>query len=181
MDLGISGRTAIICASSKGLGLGCAEALAAEGVNLVMNARGAETLEASAEAIRTAHGVTVKAVAADITTPDGRADVLAAAGEVDILVNNAGITRDTLLPVMTDEQWDDVIAVNLRGTFLFTRAVSKQMITDDESSIRTHHQHLECLWIDRQPGPDELLGVQGRRDWNDSQFCQRNCQTESHR
>jgi len=51
-----------------------------------------------------------------------------AMGSVDILVNNAGITRDTLMPVMTDEQWDDVIAVNLRGTFLFTRAASQKMM-----------------------------------------------------
>ena len=91
MDLGISGKSAIVCASSKGLGRGCAEALAAAGVNLVLNARGAEALEATAEAIRSAHGVDVKAVAADITTEEGRAKVLdAAGGQVDILVNNAG-------------------------------------------------------------------------------------------
>jgi 3-oxoacyl-[acyl-carrier protein] reductase len=90
MDLGISGRRALVCASSKGLGRGCAEALAAEGVHLVMNARGAEALEEAAAAIRAAHGVEVVTVAADITTEDGRAKVLAATGEVDILVTNAG-------------------------------------------------------------------------------------------
>lgn len=90
MDLGITGKRAIICASSKGLGLGCARALAAEGVNIVMNARGAEALESSASAIRAEFGVNVTAVAADITTPDGRQLVLDAAGDVDILVNNAG-------------------------------------------------------------------------------------------
>ncbi|MGR3660107.1 MAG: SDR family oxidoreductase [Paracoccaceae bacterium] len=90
MDLGISGKSAIVCASSKGLGLGCARALAAEGVNLVMNARGAEALEASATEIRNEFGVEVTAVAADITTEEGRAAVLAAAGDVDILVTNAG-------------------------------------------------------------------------------------------
>jgi 3-oxoacyl-[acyl-carrier protein] reductase len=90
MDLGISGKTAIVCASSKGLGRGCAEALAAEGVNLVLNARGAEALEATAEAIRAAHGVTVTTVAGDITTEEVRAAVLEAAGDVEILVNNAG-------------------------------------------------------------------------------------------
>ena len=90
MDLGIAGKKAIVCASSKGLGLGCARALAAEGVNLVMNARGAEALEASADAIRQEYGVEVTAVAVDITTPDGREAVLEAAGDVDILVNNAG-------------------------------------------------------------------------------------------
>jgi 3-oxoacyl-[acyl-carrier protein] reductase len=90
MDLGISGKRALVCASSKGLGRGCAEMLAANGVNLVMNARGAEALEKAAEDIRAAHGVEVIAIAADITTEEGRAKVLAAAGDVDILVNNAG-------------------------------------------------------------------------------------------
>ncbi len=90
MDLGISGKRAMVCASSKGLGRGCAEALAAEGVHLVMNARGAEALEETASAIRAAHGVEVVTVAADITTEEGRAAVLAVAGDVDILVTNAG-------------------------------------------------------------------------------------------
>ncbi len=90
MDLGISGRRALVCASSKGLGRGCAEALAAEGVNLVMNARTPGPLEEAAGAIRAAHGVDVVTVAADITAEEGRADVLAAAGDVDILVTNAG-------------------------------------------------------------------------------------------
>ncbi len=90
MDLGISGRRAVVCASSKGLGLGCARALAGEGVNLVMNARGAETLEASAQAIRDDFGVEVTTVAADITTAEGREAVLAAGAGADILVNNAG-------------------------------------------------------------------------------------------
>jgi 3-oxoacyl-[acyl-carrier protein] reductase len=90
MDLGIKGKTALVCASSKGLGLGCARALAGAGVNLVMNARGADALEASAAAIRADFGVEVTAVAADITSEDGRARVLSAAKDVDILVTNAG-------------------------------------------------------------------------------------------
>ncbi len=90
MDLGIRGKRALVSASSKGLGRGCAEALAAAGVTLVMNARTEGPLDEAAEAIRAAHGVEVIAVAADITTEDGRARVLEAAGEVDILVTNAG-------------------------------------------------------------------------------------------
>ena len=90
MDLGIRGKRALVCASSKGLGRGCAEALAEAGVDLVLNARGAAALEATAAAIRDAHGVAVTAVAADITPEDGRAAVLAATGAVDILVTNAG-------------------------------------------------------------------------------------------
>lgn len=90
MDLGIAGKRALVCASSKGLGRGCAEALAEAGVDLVMNARGAETLEAVAADIAGKYGVSVTPVAADVTTEEGRARVLAAAGEVDILVTNAG-------------------------------------------------------------------------------------------
>jgi 3-oxoacyl-[acyl-carrier protein] reductase len=89
VDLGIKGRRALVCASSKGLGRGCAEALAAAGVDLVMNARGAEALEAAAAAIRAAHQVNVVTVAGDITTDAGRAAVLAH-GPFDILVTNAG-------------------------------------------------------------------------------------------
>jgi 3-oxoacyl-[acyl-carrier protein] reductase len=90
MDLGIRGRRAIVCAASKGLGRGCAEALAAEGVELVLNARGEAALEAAAAAIRERHGVAVTAVAADIATSAGRDAVLAACREPDILVTNAG-------------------------------------------------------------------------------------------
>ncbi|WP_170556959.1 SDR family oxidoreductase [Ruegeria atlantica] len=90
MDLGINGKRALVCASSKGLGLGCAEALAAAGVDLVMNARGSEALEASADRIRTEHGVQVQTVACDVTSADGQAQVIEAAQGVDILVTNAG-------------------------------------------------------------------------------------------
>ena len=90
MDLGINGKRALVCASSKGLGRGCAEALAAAGVHLTLNARGAEALEATAAAIRDTYGVEVTAVAADVTTPEGRAACLDAAGQLDILVTNAG-------------------------------------------------------------------------------------------
>ncbi|WP_375256827.1 SDR family oxidoreductase [Citreimonas sp.] len=90
MDLGIRGKRALVCASSKGLGRGCAEALAEAGVDLVLNARGAEALDATAQAIRDRHQVQVTTVAADITSEDGRARVLDAAGEIDILVTNAG-------------------------------------------------------------------------------------------
>ena len=90
MDLGIKGKRALVCASSKGLGLGSARALADAGVSLVMNARGAEALEAAAAAIRADFGVDVVTVACDVTTPEGHAAVLEAAGDIDILVTNAG-------------------------------------------------------------------------------------------
>ncbi len=91
MDLGIAGKWALVCAASKGLGKGCAMALAAEGVNVVVTARGAEALEATAAALRAlGGGGEVRAIAGDITTAAGRAAALAACPQVDILVNNAG-------------------------------------------------------------------------------------------
>jgi 3-oxoacyl-[acyl-carrier protein] reductase len=90
MDLGIKGKWALVCAASKGLGKGCAAALVREGVNVVITARGAEALEATALELRALKGGEVRTVAGDITTPEGRAAALAACPQVDILVNNAG-------------------------------------------------------------------------------------------
>jgi len=94
MDLGIAGRTALVCGASKGLGYGCAEALVREGVNVVVVARGAEALEAAAKNLAGAAAGTpapfVKAVAADITTEAGRAAVFALGHAFDIVVTNAG-------------------------------------------------------------------------------------------
>jgi 3-oxoacyl-[acyl-carrier protein] reductase len=91
MDLGIKGRHALVCAASKGLGKGCAMALAREGVNVIITARTQSDLDAAAEEIRhEAPDVMVTAVAGDITAPEGRAAALAACPDPDILVNNAG-------------------------------------------------------------------------------------------
>jgi 3-oxoacyl-[acyl-carrier protein] reductase len=90
MDLGIAGKWALVCAASKGLGKGCAAALAREGVNVVITARGAEALEATAAELRAFAGGEVRSVVGDITTAAGRAAALAACPQVDILVNNAG-------------------------------------------------------------------------------------------
>ncbi len=90
MDFGLKGRKAIVCAASKGLGRGTAEALAGEGVDLVINARTADTLNTTAQEIEAKYGVTVTAIAGDITSEAGRAAVLEACPEPDILINNAG-------------------------------------------------------------------------------------------
>ncbi|MEO8658052.1 MAG: SDR family oxidoreductase [Bryobacteraceae bacterium] len=90
MDLGIRGKRALVCAASKGLGRGCALSLAREGAEVTIVARTEATLAAAADAIRAATGATVHTVAADITTPDGRAAALSACPQPDILVNNAG-------------------------------------------------------------------------------------------
>jgi 3-oxoacyl-[acyl-carrier protein] reductase len=90
MELGIEGKWALVCAASKGLGKGCATALAKEGVNVVITARGADVLEATARELRVLGRGEIRAVAGDITTEAGRAAALAACPQVDILVNNAG-------------------------------------------------------------------------------------------
>lgn len=90
MDLGIRGKWGIVCASSKGLGRGCAEALASAGVNLVMCARGKDALEVTAEDIRIEHGVQVKTAAIDVTKDEGREQLYSLCPSPDILVTNAG-------------------------------------------------------------------------------------------
>jgi 3-oxoacyl-[acyl-carrier protein] reductase len=91
MDLGLQGRWALVCAASKGLGRGCAEALVGEGANVVITARGEADLQATAAALRALNpAVEVRAVPGDIATHEGRAAALAACPQVDILINNAG-------------------------------------------------------------------------------------------
>jgi 3-oxoacyl-[acyl-carrier protein] reductase len=90
MDMGIAGRRALVCAASKGLGRGCAEALAQEGVDVTILARTEADVRRAAEEIGAATGRKVAWLACDITTPEGRAAALAACPEPDILVNNAG-------------------------------------------------------------------------------------------
>ncbi len=124
MDYGIRGKRALVCASSKGLGRGCAEALAEAGVNLILNARGAETLEATAAEIRAAHGVEVATVVADVATPQGQDSVIAAAQGVDILVTNAGGPPPGM---WTDWDRDDFIAA-LDANMLAPIALMKALL-----------------------------------------------------
>lgn len=128
MDLGIKGKKALVCASSKGLGRGCAEALAEAGVNLVLNGRGADVLEATAAELRSKYGVEVTAVAADVATEDGRAQLIAAADDLDILVNNAGGPPPG---VWSDWDRDDFIAAldaNMLAPIALMKALMPGMI-----------------------------------------------------
>ncbi|EEQ95812.1 short-chain dehydrogenase/reductase SDR [Brucella intermedia LMG 3301] len=110
VDLGLKGRKAIVCASSKGLGRACAEALAEAGCDLVLNGRNEQTLAETAKAIRQAFNVRVDAVAADVSTAEGQAELLSACPAPDILVNNNGgpafkdfrrLDRDAILQGVT--------------------------------------------------------------------------------
>lgn len=122
MDLGIRGRKAIVCAASKGLGKGCAVALAEAGVALTLCARGAEALEATAAEIRAATGVPVATVACDITTEEGRGAVLEACPEPDILVNNAGGPPPGDFRDFTLDDWRRAVEANMLTPIALVRA-----------------------------------------------------------
>lgn len=113
MDLGIRGKRALVSAASKGLGRGCAAALAEAGVDLVICARGAEALAETAEALRAAHGVKVTGIVADITQEEDRARVLEAAGEIDILVTNAGGPPPGLWPDWSRDDFIKALDANM--------------------------------------------------------------------
>lgn len=128
MDLGISGRKAIVCAASKGLGKGCATALAREGVEVLITARGAEALEATAAEIRAATGATVHTLAGDVTTPEGRAAILAAMPEPDILVNNAGGPPPGDFRAWDETAWRAAVEANMITPIMLIRAVVDGMV-----------------------------------------------------
>ena len=123
MDMGLTGKRAIVCAASKGLGRACAMALAREGVEVVITARGVETLEDTAAEIRAATGVRVTAVAGDITTEAGRAAALAACPEPDILVNNAGGPPPGDFRNWEREDWIRALDANMLTPIFLIRAV----------------------------------------------------------
>jgi 3-oxoacyl-[acyl-carrier protein] reductase len=129
MDLGIKGRTALVCAASKGLGKGCAMSLARDGVSLVITARGKETLEATAEEIRRATGAKVLAVAGDITTPEGRARALEACPQPDILVNNAGGPPPGDFRNWSRDDWVKALEANMLTPIELIKSVIDGMIT----------------------------------------------------
>jgi 3-oxoacyl-[acyl-carrier protein] reductase len=123
MDLGLAGRKALVCAASKGLGKGCALALAREGVELIITARGAEALDATAEEIRRGTGATVTAIAGDITTEAGREAALAACPEPDILINNAGGPPPGDFRDWDRDAWIKAVDANMLTPIFLTKAV----------------------------------------------------------
>jgi 3-oxoacyl-[acyl-carrier protein] reductase len=128
MDLGLQGRRAIVCAASKGLGKACAVSLAGEGVDLVINSRSPDVLEATAEEIRSETGVTVTPVAADITTEEGRAAVLAACADPDILINNAGGPPPGDFRDWDRDEWIKAIDANMLTAIFLIKATVDGMI-----------------------------------------------------
>src|SRR5271163_1767559 len=145
MDLGIRGRTAIVCASSQGLGKACALALAEAGVSLIINGRNRALLEQTAEDIRRATGVTVTPVAADVSTAEGQAALLAACPSPDILINNnggppfrdfrqldrqallAGVTMNMVTPIELIQKVIDAMAARGFGRIVNITSISVKM------------------------------------------------------
>ena len=123
MDTGLTGRTALVCAASKGLGRACALALAREGVAVTITARGAEALEATAVELRALTGVQVTTVAGDITTEAGRVAALAACPAPDILVTNAGGPPPGDFRDWSREDWLQALDANMLTPIALMRAV----------------------------------------------------------
>lgn len=125
-------RVAIVTGASRGIGRATAIALAEAGANVVINYAGSEAAAKETEVLCQAHGAKTLLIQADVAkSKDCQRivdETIAAFGKVDILVNNAGVTRDNLLMCMTDEEFDQVIATNLRGTYAMMKAVSRPMM-----------------------------------------------------
>ncbi|MBK6604774.1 MAG: SDR family oxidoreductase [Leptospiraceae bacterium] len=134
MDLGITGKWALVCGASKGLGLGCAQALAADGANVMIVARGAEALQAAAAGLRALPGAgKVLAVATDITTEEGRAAVFSAAGgpgkDFDIVVTNAGGPPPGDFRDWDREAWIKALDGNMLTPIALIKATVDGMVT----------------------------------------------------
>ncbi len=123
MDLGIAGRHAIICASSRGLGRACAEALAAEGVDIVVNGRDPQRLAQTADELRQRFDVAVQAVVGDVTTEEGRTALLSAVGKPDILITNNAGPPPASFQSLSQDDWFRALDGNLVAALLMIRSV----------------------------------------------------------
>lgn len=123
MDLGIAGRSAILIASSRGLGRACAESLAREGVNVVINGRTEADVTQAVDELRAAHDVTVTGVVADATTTEGRAALLAACPDPDIVLLNGEGPSPAMFDTLSEEQWAETAQRSMIAPLLFVQAV----------------------------------------------------------
>jgi len=128
MDLGIAGRKAIVCASSRGLGRACAEALARAGCEVVINGRNRDVVEAAAAELRQTTGATITGVAADVATPDGQKALFAACPEPDILINNNSGPPFRDFRQLSREQMLDGVIANMVVAIELTQKVIDPMI-----------------------------------------------------
>ena len=142
------GKVAVVTGAARGIGRAVAEKLASEGADLVVCDLQSEWLTETTEAVR-GLGRKVLPLAVDVGDSEAVnacvAEVLKEFGRIDVMVNNAGITKDTLLVRMSDEDWDAVLRVNLKGTFLFTRAVARPMMKQRGGAIISRIVTLTCI------------------------------------
>lgn len=135
----LDGKTAVVTGASRGIGRAIALQLASEGANVVVNFSGSEQKAQQVVEEITSLGVKAIAVQANVSDSESVQNLMNAAleqfGSIDILVNNAGITRDNLIMRMKEEEWDDVINTNLKGVFLCTKAVTRQMMKQRSGRI----------------------------------------------
>ena len=131
IQVNLSGQTALVTGASRGIGKSIALVLGSAGAKVACIARNEEKLQETVGEISAAGG-SAEAFALNVTDSEAVQQLVEKIAEdwekIDIIVNNAGITRDTLIPRMSDEEWDDVIATNLRSVFLFTRAGIQAMM-----------------------------------------------------
>ena len=164
MELGISGRRAIVCASSRGLGLGCAQALAQAGCEVVINGRNRDVLEATATALRNATGAKITAVQADVATAEGQAALFAACPEPDILVNNnAGPPPREFRELDRQQIIDGVIANMVVGIELIQKAIDPMIRKKFWPDRQYHVRHREVA----AGKPRSVVG----RAWGLKHFC----------
>jgi len=134
----LDGKTAIVTGAARGIGQAIATELAGNGANLVLCDLQADWLSETAE-LAEGLGVQVKCISVDVSNADDVTKAVAEAtetfGGIDILINNAGITKDTLLMRMSEEDWDAVLSVNLKGTFLFSKAIARPMMKNKGGAI----------------------------------------------
>lgn len=122
MDLGLTGRRALVCASSKGLGYACAFALAREGADVIINGRSGETLLAAKAQLEKASGRTVTAIVADLGDKAARDALIAESGEIDILVNNNGGPPPGQFQNWDEEAWVSAVNMNMIPALMLIRA-----------------------------------------------------------
>jgi len=138
IQVDLNGQTAVVTGASRGIGRAIALRLAGAGAKVACVARGEDKLRETAEAISAAGG-SAEVRPCDVTDSQAVSKLIEGLhekwGRLDIVVNNAGVTKDTLIPRMTDEDWDTVIATNLRSVFLFTRAATLVMMRQRSGRI----------------------------------------------
>ena len=174
MDL--TGKTAIVTGGSRGIGRAVVLELARRGANVVFSYAGNTAAAEETVRLAEASGTQVRAVQGDAASAEAAAELVSVAkelGGVDILVNNAGITRDKLCARMSEEEFDAVIATNLKGAFLMTKAVLRPMMRAKAGAIVNMGErggHYGQRWPGqlrgKQGGPhrhDEVCGARGGR------------------